>query len=286
MRNGAAEFRLELVAADYFCCGEEGAGGAVALLDFGCGYRLHDIRHPDGMDFIARLQHLLFQVEEDLGEAGTLLGEGEDGFIDDLQPQRGLHSFALRVGDAEAYAGFVAGLIDGGVGRGVDLEFVGGLYEDQAVVAHGARVSTEEVGAEIHGAGQIGRDGKSQFRLTVGQVEIAGEHGLPVLHDVDVGRAALSRGEDFEENAITGSIDGAFGAEEDLIVTLAKFEGDGSGGSIALGVGGFYLEGDRPGGLSDWMRMTATPPGSVVAVWSALPAAWIFKVAAAGVPSG
>ncbi len=247
LRNGAAEFRFELIAADHFRGGEQGAGGAVALLHFGNRYRLHDIRHPDGVDFIARLQQLLFQVKEDLGEAGPLLGEGEDGFIDHLQSQRGLHSLALRVGDAEAYARFVAGLIDGGVGRGVDLEFVGGLYEDQAVVAHGARVAAEEVGAEIHRAGQVGRGGERQFRLAVGQVEIAGEHGLAVLHDVDVGRAALAGGEDFQQNAIAGAIYGALRAEQNLLFALAKFEGNGGGGAIALGVGSIHLQGPGVG---------------------------------------
>jgi len=61
-------------------------------------------------------------------------------------------AFAVGVGDAEADASFVAGLVGGVVGVGFDFEFVSGLDEDKPVVADGARVAAEEVGTEVDGA--------------------------------------------------------------------------------------------------------------------------------------
>ena len=42
------------------------------------------------MDLVARLHHLLFQIEEHLGEARLLFRERENGFIDHLQTKRRL----------------------------------------------------------------------------------------------------------------------------------------------------------------------------------------------------
>ena len=47
-------------------------------------------RHADGVDFIARLHHFLFEIEEDFGEARLLFGQREDSLIHDLQAERGL----------------------------------------------------------------------------------------------------------------------------------------------------------------------------------------------------
>ncbi len=47
------------------------------------------------MNFVARLHDLLLEIEEDLGEAGLLFGEGEDGLVDDLQAERGADAFAV-----------------------------------------------------------------------------------------------------------------------------------------------------------------------------------------------
>ena len=240
--RGAAGFGLELVAADDLRGGEQGAGGTVALLTHGDGHGFDDIGHADGVDLIARLQDLLLQVEENLGEAGALLGQGEDGLIDNLQAERGLHAVALGICDAEAYAGLVAGLIGGSVRGGFDLELVGGLHEDQAVVADGAGIAAEQVGAEIHRAGQLRRGGERQFRCAVGQVEIARQHGLPVLHHIDVRRAARFGGEDLQQNAVARAIHGAFRAQEDLLLALAKLQRHGGGGAVALGVAGIHVE--------------------------------------------
>ena len=48
------------------------------------------------MNLVARLHHLLLEIEEDLGEAGLLLGEREDCLVDHLQAERGTDAFAMR----------------------------------------------------------------------------------------------------------------------------------------------------------------------------------------------
>ena len=45
------------------------------------------------MDLVARLHHLLLEVEEDLGEAWLLFGERENGLVDHLQAERGADAF-------------------------------------------------------------------------------------------------------------------------------------------------------------------------------------------------
>ena len=172
------------------------------------------------MDLVARLHDFLLQIEEHLGEAGLLLGQREDGLVHHLQSQRGLHAFAVRIGDAEANARVVARLVDGGVGGGLDLQLVGGLHEDQAMVGDGARVAAEQIGVEVERAGQVGRGGERQLGLAVDDVEVAGEHGLAVLDDVDIGGAARLRGKDLELDAIAGAIDGALGAQQNLVGAL------------------------------------------------------------------
>ena len=57
-----------------------------------------------------------------------------------------------------------------------------------------------------------------KFGLAVLDVEIARQHGLAVLDDVNVRRAALPGGKDSQLNAITGAIDGALGAQQNLIL--------------------------------------------------------------------
>ncbi len=66
--------------------------------------RLYDLRHTDGVDLIARLHHLLFQIEEDLGKARLLFRQREDRLIHHLQTERGVDSFTPRIRHAEANA--------------------------------------------------------------------------------------------------------------------------------------------------------------------------------------
>src|SRR5437773_10786637 len=102
------------------------------------------------MDLIARFQNFLFQVEEDLGEAGLLLRQCEDCLIHYLQAERGMDTLAPRVRHAEANARFSAWFVDSSICHGFNLEFIGRLHEDQTVVAYGPRIAAEKVSVEVH----------------------------------------------------------------------------------------------------------------------------------------
>ncbi len=67
----------------------------------------------------------------------------------------------------EADAGLIAGLVDGGIGGGFDLEFVGGLDEDEAMIGDGLCVASEEVGVEVEGSGHVGRGGEGEVGVAV-----------------------------------------------------------------------------------------------------------------------
>ena len=84
-RHRPAELSFEFVCAHQFRGGKQGTRGPVALFDFRLLHRFDDLRHADGVNFIARLHHFLLEVEEDFGKAGLLLGQREDGLIHDLQ---------------------------------------------------------------------------------------------------------------------------------------------------------------------------------------------------------
>ena len=200
------------------------------------------------MDFVAGLHDLLFEIEEDLGEAGLLFGEGEDRFVDDLQAERGTDAFTASVGDVEVDAGVVAGLVGGGIGGGFDLQLVGGLDEEQAMVGDGLGVAAEEVGVDVERAGHVGRGVQGQVGLAVLEIEIAGEDGLAILDDVDVRRAAAAGGKDLELDAVAGLDDGAVGAEQDLVGSVAGLERNSGGDAVAVVVIGFDVEGLRAGG--------------------------------------
>ncbi len=102
------------------------------------------------MDLIARLHHLLLEVEEDLREARLFLGQGEYSLVDHFESQGWLHTFAAAIGHAEADAGLAAGFVDRRIQCGFDPQFVGGLYEYQAMIAHGLPIAAEDIGVEFH----------------------------------------------------------------------------------------------------------------------------------------
>ena len=95
------------------------------------------------MDLIARLHRLLLEVEKDLGEPRLLLRQGKDRFIDDLKAQGRADTLASRVGYAEADARLGARLVGLRVAGGLDLQLIGGLHEDEAMVADRLRVCSE-----------------------------------------------------------------------------------------------------------------------------------------------
>ena len=121
---------------------------------------LDDVCHGEGVDLVARLHHLLFEIEEDLGEARLFFGQGEDGLVDDLQAKGGADALAATVGDMEVDAGVGAGFVDGGVGGSFDLQLVGGLNKDQPMVGDGLRVASKEVGVDVERARHLGRSGQ------------------------------------------------------------------------------------------------------------------------------
>ena len=110
------------------------------------------------------------------------------------------------------------------------------------MIADRARVAAEQVGVEVERAGQVRRGGERQFRLAVHDIQVAREHGLAFLDDVHVRRAALLGREDPELNAIAGAIDGAFGAQQNLVRARASFEGHGARRAIAFLVAGLDVQ--------------------------------------------
>ena len=219
------------------------ASSAGGLGDWGLDY----IRHGERVDFVAGLHDLLFEIEEDLGEARLFLREGEDSFVDDLETERGTDAFTASVGDMEVDAGVVAGLVGGGVGTGLDGQFIGGLDEEQAMVGDGLGVAAEEVRVDVEGAGHIGRGVQGQVRLAIFEVEVAGEDGLAILDDVNISRAGAAGGNDLELDAVAGLDHGAAGAEQDLVGSVASLERDGGGDAVVVVVIGFDVEGLRAG---------------------------------------
>ena len=97
------------------------------------------------MDLIARLHRFLFEIEEDLGESRLLLRQREHGLIHHLHAERRLYAFAARVSDSEMHARIVARFVRRGIGRCFDLQLVGRLHEDQAMIRHRPRVAADHV---------------------------------------------------------------------------------------------------------------------------------------------
>ena len=60
----------------------------------------------------------------------------------------------------ELNAGVGAGLVDGRVGGGLDLQFIGGLDEDEAMVGDRLGVAAEEICVDVERAGHLGRRGE------------------------------------------------------------------------------------------------------------------------------
>ena len=126
------------------------------------------------MDLVTRLHHFLLEIEEYFRKARLLLREGEDGFIHNLQAERGADAFPMRVGNAKADTGIAARFIAGCVRRGFNLQLVRGLHENQAMIRDRLGIAAEEVGVDIERARHLRRGRERKLGLPVLQVKVAG----------------------------------------------------------------------------------------------------------------
>ena len=143
--------------------------------------------------------------------------------------------------EADACVG--AGLVDGGIGGGLDLQFIGRLDEDEAMVGDRLGIAAKEIGVDVERARHLGRCVQSEIGLAVLQIDVAREDGLAVLDDVDVGGAASARGEDLELDAVAGLDDGAVGAQKNLVGAGAGLERNAAGGAVAVMIVRLDVEG-------------------------------------------
>jgi len=194
------------------------------------------------------MQCLLLEVEEHLGKTRLFLGQGKHGFVHDLQAQRGLHAFAPRIGHMETDTGFRARFVLRGVCRGLNLELIGRLDEDQAVIAHGTGVPPEQVGAEVQRSRHFGCGCHGKFSLAVFQVQVAGQHRLAFFDDVHVYGASLLRREDSQLNGIAGSIDRAFHPQKNLVFPATDGQRNRGRYPVPFLVGGLNFQRWRAGG--------------------------------------
>ena len=134
----------------------------------------------------------------------------------------------------ETNASVGSGFVDGRVGSGFDLQLIGRLDEDEAMIGNGLSVVSKEVSIDIESAGHLGRCIEGEVSLAVLKIEVARENRLAVLDDVDVGRAAGAGGEDLELEAVACFEDNSIGAEEYLVGAAPGLEGNGAGGAVAV----------------------------------------------------
>src|SRR5579864_7158783 len=83
-----------------------------------------------------------------------------------------------------------------------NLEFIGGLHKYQPVIANGTSVPAEEVGIEVHGSRHLGCSNQRQLSLTIYDVQVTRENGLPFLHNIHISRALLFGGKNSKLNSI------------------------------------------------------------------------------------
>ena len=81
----------------------------------------------------------------------------------------------------EADARIGAGLVDSGVGGGFDLQLIGRLHEDQAMIGDRLSIAAEQIGVDVERPRHIGRRVEREFGLAVLEIDIAREDGLAVL---------------------------------------------------------------------------------------------------------
>ncbi len=155
LRQTSAKLGVELRRPSHLGCGEERASRPVLLIATATLRGFDSAGQRERVDFVARLHHLLLEVEECFREARLLLRQCEHSFIDDLQAERGADAFTPRVGDAEADARITARLVAGCVGRSFNLQLIRRLHEDQTMISHRLGVAAEEIGVDVEGAGHL-----------------------------------------------------------------------------------------------------------------------------------
>src|SRR5439155_734253 len=134
---------------------------------------------------------------------------------------RSAHSLPSAVRHSEVDACFATRLVHRRIGRGLDLQFIRGLHEDQPVVSYRLRVTSKNVGIEIHRACQFRRGCQLQFGLAVFDVHVTREYGLPFFDDVDICSASFHCGEHFQSNVVPSSVHGPFCPQKNLILSSA-----------------------------------------------------------------
>src|ERR1700735_1340326 len=134
---------------------------------------LDNLRHTDGMDLVARLHHFLFQIKEHFGKTRLLFCERKDRLIHYLHAESRMHTFTAGSSNAKADAGFSARLVNRGIRRCFNLEFIRRLHEDQPMIAYGPGVAAEGISVEVHRSHEFGRRRKRKFSVSIYDVEIA-----------------------------------------------------------------------------------------------------------------
>ena len=109
------------------------------------------------MNFIAWLHHFLLQIEEHLGEAWLFLREREHCLVDNLQAERCADALAACIDNVEVDARVGTGLIDGGIGSGLDLQPIRGLDKEKAMVGDWFGVTAKEISVDVEGPRHLRR---------------------------------------------------------------------------------------------------------------------------------
>ena len=83
---------------------------------------------------------------------------------------------------------------------------------------------------------------KRKFRLAIFKIEVARQHRLAFLHDVHVRGPARLGGKNFQLDALAGAINGAFRAQQNLVLAVAGLQVDFARGVISFLIRSFDLQ--------------------------------------------
>src|SRR5450631_108298 len=153
-----------------------------------------------------------------------------------------MDALAARIGYAELDSRLSPRLIYRRIRHGFNLQFVRGLHEDQAMVPDRACVPTEEIRTDIHRPRHLRRGSQRKFRLAVFELQVTRQYRLSFLDDVYGRRPARLAGKHFELNALTGAVHGAFRAQQNLILALARFELTLAGRMVSFAIGSLNFQ--------------------------------------------
>ncbi len=138
------------------------------------------------MDIVLGLHQRFLEQEVEFQEAGVLLLEGEDGFVDGGQSQDCGNAFSLYAGDAEVQHGGLTGEVallvridgDGQVTRRID--------DDQAGVALDLPPLRDGIGVQLQRPVEVWRQIDLDLGAAVFRLECARRDGLPFADDVQI----------------------------------------------------------------------------------------------------